>query len=134
VILTDVKILYIDNNEAVAMLFRQTANQHQHVECSTISESKRAVVNFIESTIAPEIIVISCGLKDIPCKTLIVFIRKQDQLRHSKIVVVGDYFTISEQRQYVRDGADQCMQLKPDARSISDFIVNNVIKMRTSSR
>lgn len=103
-------------------MFRQVAAKFDHFKCSAINDSKKAVIGLIELTQPPDAIVIHCAVKDIACRALLEFIRKRDLLATTKVIVVGDYFSTREQRQFMSQGASMCYPLKYGIEEINLFL------------
>lgn len=76
----------------------------------------------MELSESPYAIIINCALADVSCKTLILYIRKQDKFLHTKIVVVGDHFTDKEKRAYAALGTERCVSKWPGVDNVNSFI------------
>jgi two-component SAPR family response regulator len=117
-----VKIIYIDNNEAIGRVFCQVASEVANVQCMAISDARKSVIHFIESETVPEFIFINCSLKDVPCRSLVEFIRKQEHLSKTKIVVIADYFTKRDLKNYTTIGVNHFSKSTGDTNELRKML------------
>lgn len=112
------KIVYIDNNDAIAGMFRQVARQYQYVSSLAITNGKTAITELLARENVPAVIVINDNLQGAGCRFLISFIRKQDHLQHTRLIVIANYLTPRQMKTYTSLGAQMCWHASINVESI----------------
>ncbi|HEY0742358.1 MAG TPA: hypothetical protein VGD40_12880 [Chryseosolibacter sp.] len=112
------KIVYIDNNEAIGGMFKQVATQYRYVSSLTVTSGKMAVTQLLERNNVPAVIVINDNLQGATCKFLISFIRKQEHLQEVRLIVIANYLTPKQVRTYTNLGAQKCWHAAINVESI----------------